>query len=330
MKKRNILKIIDIIFWSIIIIKIAFNIFKLILDINTNSPINNSILVFIAIIFNIIKSILSLYLVIGVYIGFKIAYKKYYKEKLDKIDFKNDTYYRGIITQNSPGVLSYIDDFKLDEKDIVATLMSLELKQRIKIEDEIILINEAEENLDENEKYILSNIKNNTKNSINIDTFKNKVINDCLKKSLLVEKRQKNNNVLISFIIYFFIIGVFITLVNVSSIIQTDNGFVLLLYMLGLFIIGLFLFIYPIIAIIYLKTYNTMKMQNPYVRSREAKVINSKLEGLKNYIKEYSLLKDKEYKDLIIWENYLVYSIILGNNTKIVKKVSTMLTFYRE
>jgi len=330
MKKRNILKIIDIIFWSIIIIKIAFNIFKLILDINTNSPINNSILVFIAIIFNIIKSILSLYLVIGVYIGFKIAYKKYYKEKLDKIDFKNDTYYREIISKNSPGVLSYIDDFKLDEKDIVATLMSLELKQRIKIQNKIILINETVEGLDENEKYILDNIKNNTINSIDLTTFKSKVINDCLKSSLLVEKRQKKNNILVCFIIYFLIIGGFTVLVNLFSNIQTDNGLVLLIFMLGLLVIGLVLAIYPFAAIIYLKSYNTMKNLNPYVRSKEAKDINSKLEGLKNYIKEYSLLKDKEYKDLIIWENYLVYSIILGNNTKIVKKVSTMLTFYRE
>jgi len=326
MKNRNTLKIIDILFWSIIIVKTAFNVLEQAPDIITSLSVNNSIFVLLLIGFCVIRSVLSLYWLIGIYIAFKIAYKKYYKEKLDKIDLKNDTYYREIISKNSPGVLSYIDDFKLDEKDIVATLMSLELKQRIKIQNKIILINETVEGLDENEKYILDNIKNNTINSIDLTTFKSKVINDCLKSSLLVEKRQKKNNILVCFIIYFLIIGGFTVLVNLFSNIQTDNGLVLLIFMLGLLVIGLVLAIYPFAAIIYLKSYNTMKNLNPYVRSKEAKDINSKLEGLKNYIKEYSLLKDKEYKDLIIWENYLVYSIILGNNTKIVKEVMQKIT----
>ena len=325
MKNKNILKIIDILFWFIIIAKITFDVLKQISDTGTNIPLDNIIFVLLLIGFCVIKSMLSLYWFIGIYIGFKIAYKKYYKEKLDKIDLKNDTYYREIISQNSPGVLSYIDDFKLDEKDIVATFMSLEIKKRIKIEDKIILLNPTTKDLEENERYILDNIKNNTINSIDITTFKNKVIDDCLKKSLLVEKRQKKN-ILNYFIIYILIIGGFTALVNLFSNIQTKNGLVLILFMLGLFIVGVVIAIYPFVLIIYMKSYNTMKNLNPYVRSKEAKDINLKLEGLKNYIKEYSLLKDKEYKDLIIWENYLVYSIILGNNTKIVKEVIQKIT----
>lgn len=326
MKNKNILKIIDIIFWSILILKIAFNIFEQVPNVIAHLPDNNIFILLLLLGFGIIKSILNSYWIIGIYIAIKIAYKKYYKEKLDKIDLKNDTYYREIISQISPGVLSYIDDFKLDEKDIVATLISLELKQKIKIEDKIILLNGSEEDLEENEKYILGNIKNNTIRSINITTFKNQIINDCLNNNLLIKKEKKENNILIGFSIYFLIILVFTILVNLLSSFQNNNGLVLLLFMFTLFIIGLVIAVYPFAAIIYLKSYNTMNNLNPYVRSKKAKDINSKLEGLKNYIKDYSLLKEKEHKDFIIWENYLIYSVIMGHNTKIVQEVMQKLT----
>lgn len=53
------------------------------------------------------------------------------KEPL-KIDFlKEKDYYREIITQYSSLELSYIDDYKIDyKKDLVATLLSLQLKKK--------------------------------------------------------------------------------------------------------------------------------------------------------------------------------------------------------
>ena len=124
--------------------------------------------------FTVVSLLKSFYLTI-LYIGVRIAYKKYSKEKLDKIDFKNNSYYRDIISKYSPAVLSYIDDFKLEEKDIVATLMSLELKQKLTIKDGIKIINDSEENLDENEKYIFKKLKSNTLKNINMLEFEENV-----------------------------------------------------------------------------------------------------------------------------------------------------------
>jgi len=325
MKKRNTLKIIDIIFYSTIIFKIVFYAIENVNDVGMTAYFSNITFIILFIISCIVKVILDLYWLIGIYIAFKIAHKRHLKGKLDEIDFKNDTYYRDIISKYSPGMLSYIDDFKLDEKDIVATLMSLELKRRIKIDNKIILLDEYSDDLDESEKYILDNIKNNTMKYIDINTFKFKVVNDCLKNGMLEKKVKKKISAIIYIIIYILIYGGVFLLIDLFSNIKTDNGLLLLLFIFGLLIMFLILVVYPVAMIIYLKSYNTMNKLNPFVRSKEAKNINSKLEGLKKFIEEYSTLSDKEYKDLILWENYLIYSVILGQNTKLVKEVMELI-----
>ena len=83
------------------------------------------------------------------------------KEPL-KIDFlKEKDYYREIITQYSSLELSYIDDYKIDyKKDLVATLLSLQLKKKINIQDDDIkIIDDSSFSLRKIEEYILSNIK---------------------------------------------------------------------------------------------------------------------------------------------------------------------------
>ena len=64
-----------------------------------------------------------------------------------------------------------------------------------------------------------------------------------------------------------------------------------------------------------------MNKKNPYVRGKEGNAINEKLEGLKNYIKDYSNLEEKNKEDITLWEDYLIYSIIFGINTQIVEEV---------
>ncbi len=83
------------------------------------------------------------------------------KEPL-KIDFlKEKDYYREIITQYSSLELSYIDDYKIDyKKDLVATLLSLQLKKKINIQgNDIKIIDDSSFSLRKIEEYILSNIK---------------------------------------------------------------------------------------------------------------------------------------------------------------------------
>ena len=43
----------------------------------------------------------------------------------------------------------------------------------------------------------------------------------------------------------------------------------------------------------------------------------NKAYALKNYLKDYSLIKDKTEEELILWEYYLIYAVILDVNAQI-------------
>ena len=47
----------------------------------------------------------------------------------------------------------------------------------------------------------------------------------------------------------------------------------------------------------------------------------SKLMELKRYLKEYSLMKDRDLKEIVIWDEYMAYAVAFGIPTKIIKKI---------
>ena len=71
---------------------------------------------------------------------------------------------------------------------------------------------------------------------------------------------------------------------------------------------------------IYVIFYAVKSQDNQYSRSKGAEELNQKLEGLKNYIDEYSLLKEKTSEDITIWEDYLIYSVIFNQNNDIIEE----------
>ena len=54
-----------------------------------------------------------------------------------------------------------------------------------------------------------------------------------------------------------------------------------------------------------------------YRRTIKGKKLLNKAYALKNYLKDYSLIKDRTEEELILWEYYLVYAVVLGVNAKI-------------
>ena len=334
--KKKMIRGIDLIFWSFIIIRTIMDMIHGIEigDINLDA-INTveslgikeyaSICFFMLFVFSfyIVVSLLKSFYLTILYIGVRIAYKKYNKERLDKIDFKNNSYYRDIISKYSPAVLSYIDDFKLEEKDIVATLMSLELKQKLTIKDGIKIINDSEENLDENEKNIFKKLKNNTLKNINMLEFEEKVIKDCLDYNLLEEnkdiKKKIIKKIIFSVCIYILIVVGFFNFPTFYNNIPNKN--IAILFLPVMFILFFIMIILPFSTIVYIKSYYRMNKQNPYIRNKQARNINKKLEGLRNYMKDFSQLSESQYNEIVLWEDYLIYSVILGQNSKIVKEI---------
>lgn len=101
----------------------------------------------------------------------------------------------------------------------------------------------------------------------------------------------------------------------------------------------------PIIIIIYLllifiavqKFYKSVKVEsyyqnknNSYKRTVKGEEINYKIEGLKNYLKDFSLLSNKEQQELVSWEEYLIYSVIFNMNDKIINDLTKLIIIYTD
>ena len=69
--------------------------------------------------------------------------------------------------------------------------------------------------------------------------------------------------------------------------------------------------------------------RNFFVRTKEGVELQCKMSGLKNYIKDYSKLNERDLNELVLWEDYLIYAVIFnlkGNLDKEAEKLYERLT----
>lgn len=58
-----------------------------------------------------------------------------------------------------------------------------------------------------------------------------------------------------------------------------------------------------------------------YIRTIKGNELLNKAYALKNYLKDYSLIKNRTEEELVLWEYYLVYAVILDVNVKIKNEI---------
>ncbi len=163
--------------------------------------------------------------------------KKYDKERLSKIDLKEyENYYRDILKGYSPGALSYIDDYKLQDKDIVSTLLSLKLKGKINFEEKIeILDNDIE--LSYSEQYVLEKINNGQLNA-KILEFE-QIVQKEIEEAGLVERKSLKK--LLKRIIIFITVGIISFILPFVATSGVEEGGTLSTFQTGLLLISIFL-----------------------------------------------------------------------------------------
>lgn len=325
--KNKVVKVIDIIYWGIIGITTFINVIKCTDFINAGDGILNDLtvkryiliigIIFLLIVFNIISAIIKNLKLTLIYVGIKIGIKRFNKDRLDKIDLKQyENYYRDVIKEYSPAVLNYIDNFTIDDHSVMATLMSLQLKGNIN--EEFKAVNGDVSKLDENEKYVYENISN--LQNINLSEFKIKIIEDCKRNELIIEKQLEKNkfNKMFKILILMIIVSALLFPLSIKINIPMISIIIFFIEFGGIMAISIMRY--------YSITYLVMNSVEPYIRSKKAREINEKLEGLKNYLKDYSSMAHKSQEELVMWENYLIYSVIFNQNEKIIKEYKEKMT----
>lgn len=220
-----------------------------------------------------------------------------------KIIARNDEYNRDVPKLYTPAMASLVLDLKVEVyQDYTATILDLYVKKYIDIvndngaihfkllksEDEIL-------KLQEHERYIYNCIKN----KINFDEndFKTLLVRDTQNGGLISETKYKSKYKLIIMAIVYFI-------------------FVLLLYnvnkMLFWFLLLIPIIVVPIIAYMLQEEVNTKYKRTPKGNEEAKKII-----ALKQYIKDYTLISERDIDYVDILEEYIPYAVALGEAQKI-------------
>ncbi len=297
--------------------KITIIIFLISLIINVIISFNTKELTTISeILINIVDTELSIIIPLGC-LFFMILLADYfvYHNKLDKNDKMNKDYYRNILKGYSPLELSYIDNFKIDlPKDIVSVFLNLKLKGIIELDEKNIIIKDYKITLDEEEKYLLTKVIDGKITMVDEFELEKIVKDSCLNKKLIEYKDMKFSKPLFIIFIILFIIIFTIFLLFSFSVEDIDNTLAIPLASLIGILMVLIISIVPLFFFIYL----FKRGLNPFFRSKKGEEVNIKLEGLKNYLKDFSLNSKRKIEEVVLWEDYLIYSVIFNQNKNLI------------
>ncbi len=237
-------------------------------------------------------------------------------------------YYRDILDESSVGVLSYCYNRKINYEDIiVATILIFQRNNVFQIDNvkkTISLSNNNKAILNESESYFYEKIKKigNTitfeelKNIIEDGIFKNNFINlikkDSKQNGYFKTEKSNTNFFLIVILIYSMSILLVASFLAQCEIIGKKTAIISILF--------IFLLLY----------FAYIERKNNYIRTLEGIKITAKLEGLKNYIKDFSNMEDRDLKEILLWDYYMVYAIIFNLKGRLDKEVKELYRLFSE
>lgn len=256
----------------------------------------------------IIPIIMCLILGIIACIYKKIRNKKYLKETYNDNDFLS----REISTQIPPSIVGYLFYQKVKYKHLIADIMDLYAIKAIDIkkqEDNTFKIEPIE---NENAKKITSESQRYILNTL-VDKNDDKLFNYTEWKKLVI-KEYKNNNwtkkietanaIIITIIVVIFSIIGGIKGWNIDG--GGDKGLACAGVLAG-FVISIFVICFYI-------AFMEIQKENGIFLNKKGKEELKKWIKLKNFMENYTLLKDRNIEEIVIYERYIPYAIALGVN----------------
>lgn len=232
---------------------------------------------------------------------------------------KNDIhFYRDIIDKYSIGELSFIDGHGIDyPNDIIAMLLKLKKKDYIEIDDKIIIKNNNYEDLKKSEKYLMNSIIDG-----NIILDNNLILNKIIKKeseedNLLNDKKFDQHKLFMIIFFSFILIIILLFLIDYLSTFLKINIKINSDILAGLIPVIFFIFIFAVIVSI---SYLSIGKKLSWKLTKEGTEIRKKLEGLKMFLKDFTNIDKREINEIILWDDYLIYSVIFGLNKDIINK----------
>ena len=224
---------------------------------------------------------------------------------------KNNDIYRNILTNYPPAIYSFLYNKKIESyTDYTATILNLECKKYLKISDDdsdIVVLNNDLEGLYEHEKYVMNCIMKNVQ--FDMAEFNKKIIID-LKQADLIEllENKTHRNIIGNEHIQILLIVLSVLLILYLLVINLQIMSTILLC--GLFILLLVSGLRDIISISLLVKTDGEEIK--YKFTKKGKKVRKYVYGLKKFLREYTLINEREIKYKELFKIYIAYALSLG------------------
>lgn len=233
---------------------------------------------------------------------------------------KSEIYIRDLPKDFPPAIASLLLDLKTEiTTDYTATIAYLICKKYIELDDNNVkIINNNTSILQEHERYVFNCITKTEKFENN--KFKDLIIEDATKMNLIKEGKKKIHflrNFCICLIVY-FIAGFWSKSIPQGNILNTVLFCLSVLAALSSFGV--------IIVSIYL---SSIRKYEEIYRTKLGEEESIKWKGLKNFFNNYTLMSERELRDIALYEDYIPYAISL-NEAKTIEKYIENNEAYRE
>ena len=267
-------------------------------------------------------------IIAGVVLGVQKGNARRVRDDSTFVRVRNIDYYRESLSELSPALVSILIDLDIyGKKDIVATMLRMQNKGAISFNSKgkAKMIKETLQSLDDSELELLNlliNAKMNDRRAI--ATWKQNRFNDAVKLGYINKKAKVSNAPkgisvvigLLSFTAGFVLWGFFLNL----DFYNVNNFFALFGVIIFLLVIDAAFFL-PIYFLIRWSVYNKRFIITGWERTELGNEMAEKIAGLARFINEFSTLSEAEKEQVKLWDDYLVYAIVLEENEKIVKDI---------
>jgi len=241
-------------------------------------------------------------------------------------------YYRDNLSGLSPALVSLLIDLDIyGKKDVAATLLRMQKKGAVHLNNKggIIIAAGNILGLDNGERELLSIIKSGKLNDKKLllewtrNRFNDAEIIGYIKKKTGISNEPKGKSVMLavlSFIGGFIVWGFFIA----SELYKITGSLTGTLLALAVLLVSDMLFFMPMYLLTRWSLYNKRFRKTIWERTELGNETAEKISGLARFIHEFSLLSEAKKEQVALWDDYLVYAIVLEENEQIVKDISRL------
>lgn len=311
----------------------------------------------------VVITLLLTFPIIAIYLGIRSAVRRNQLAAITFESIQDIEYFRDAWKDMSPATISLLMNLKIErEKDKIATLLSLEQKKCLILEDGLIQLRNVQDTIvTDSERKMLNILKTGRMNNRKMSEWEQTCINEAVKNGFIKYNKDKKR----------FLIGIaryiIAFIVCMMAFSYSDKNFdritneieeklapyeqtatkenmtldeeiklleeqltapeitrimLLLAIMMACIFAMICLFILPIAFLVYIIAY--FKSAPRFKRTHKGKLYTEEIAGMKNFIHDFSNLNQADKEQLVLWDEFLIYAVVLEENKKIVYEISKM------